>query len=938
MQKCTLSRIKSYEERHHKPQKPINNKINYIKDINNDNLNIANNKTDSTNIKILHKIYDKKDNLSNSKRRINSVSTNFIKRNEKTNIYNSNIAQKIKNTFFKNKTSINNQKMIKPQKNIINPKQNIRIINNNFYNKNYLLSTDNTSGDIDITNNEDINEFNSDEKESLLKGHIPSITNILCFPKYFGKAKQVKEQKEAKNNKNEKINESNEYTLIKIEEKGLKIYSENNNKDKIFKKFNFDQPNKKIIYKINTNISNNKNLKKNRNETKQISSYNNLSKVKNILKKLTYKNDHNINKNNSSYCFTIKKISKEKITIKKDLSSNYINKRIKFTTSKNVEIDKIVEVFQRKKSQNKNDKNFPTIFIKNSILNSINIKNPLTKYNNKKRNANNSNEKTLSDSKKPEPKKINMKQNFKPKMKKIININLNEKEENNTSNKSIYNNYKKNFVDSSQDKLQNISNNLSYNYDNNTIKKHSTQMYNKNSNHNINYTKRIIKRVNKTKMIDKTDENEVINLIYSKNNSNPNNNKIKNNNSLKGIKQITESTIINYSNTYTNSNSESNLFFKNDINNSESDTDKEDNSTKKKYISCINKNFDNAKKILNKSMKSKENEKRLLIPKKINSCSNNKNSLGKKILNNKLNMKMISIIFKKYHIEKECLIKLSLVNKSLHKKIKIIIFQFYYNKIIKDKECEKNKINILKNTFSYSTQKLYLKNKNEIIRLYKYYSKEIKSNYKYEILQDISRTFPNDINFNKNIKNKLYDLLTCYSNFNKSIGYAQGLNFVAASCLYFFQNEEDAFLFLDSFINKFELYNLLGIDNKILIQKINYFEILINKYIPDLNEYLNSKLLNHEFFSAGWTISVFSNNMDKNKLLTCWCFMIVFGWKFFYSFIIQVLIKYKDSIINSEEKQLSDKMRNILNNKIFLEDFNKIIKNTLKFMLDHIIL
>ena len=123
-----------------------------------------------------------------------------------------------------------------------------------------------------------------------------------------------------------------------------------------------------------------------------------------------------------------------------------------------------------------------------------------------------------------------------------------------------------------------------------------------------------------------------------------------------------------------------------------------------------------------------------------------------------------------------------------------------------------------------------------------------------------------------------------------------------------------------------------------MIQKIKYFEILLNKYIPDLNKYLNSKLLNHEFFSTGWIISVFSNNMDKNKLLICWCFMIVFGWKFFYSFIIQVLIKYKDSIINSAEKHLSDKMKNILSNEQFIKDFNYIIKNTFNFMLEHIIL
>ena len=946
MKKCTLSRIKSYEEKHHyKSKKPINIKINFIENMNKDNLNNINNKTDSSNFKIFYNIYDKKDNLIKSERQINSASSYYIKSNFKSNIYNNNLEQNNKNTIFKNNNIIENQKKYLIQK------QNIRIINNQFNNnKNYLVSTGNTSGDIDIGHNEDINEFNSDEKESILNGHIPSLSNILFFPKYFGKAKKIKENKKINYIKNLKINECNENDLENTKEKEHQNFSTNNYKNKYLKHLNFDQPNKNIkniISKINTNIESDKNNKRNSDDIKQISSYNNLKKVdNNMMKKLTYRNIIKSNKKNSSYCFSIKKMSGNKINIKKELSFSGIKKKLVFSPAKQNKTDKINKLFQREESQNNKNKyyinkNYPTIFIKNSVLKDNDSKNPLRKHNQKIINIADSKEKKDLSSKQLEAKKLNIKQIIKPKIKKIININLNnlnEKMDKNIPNKARYNSQKKNLICTTKNKLQNISKSLYSNYPITTIKKNSTQI--NNHNNNINYSKRIIKRVNKTKIIEHLGEKEVFNLINFKKNINKiSNNQIENNKNKKVIKVVNESMIINYSNTYTNTNYESNLLFKNDINNSESDTDKEDNSNeKKKYLPHINKNFVNAKKILNKTMKFKENQKKITVPKKINSCNNNKIFMEKKRTKYKINMKMIYLTFKKYDIDKKSIINLSLVNKNSYKITRAIIFRFYYYKIIKEKECEKSKINLLKNTFSYSSPDLKLKNKREIIRLYNYYSKEIKSNYKYEILQDISRTFPNDINFNTDIKNKLYYLLICYSNFNKTIGYAQGLNFVAASCLYFFTNEEDAFIFLDSFINKFELYNLLGVDNKILIQKIKYFEILLNKYIPDLNKYLNSKLLNHEFFSAGWIISVFSNNMDKNKLLICWCFMIVFGWKFFYSFIIQVLIKYKDSIINSAEKHLSDKMRNILSNEQFIKDFNYIIKNTFNFMLEHIIL
>ena len=64
------------------------------------------------------------------------------------------------------------------------PRKKANIINNHLKNqKNYLVSTGNTTGDIDISDNENINEFNSDEKESIINGHIPSLTIIFIFPK-----------------------------------------------------------------------------------------------------------------------------------------------------------------------------------------------------------------------------------------------------------------------------------------------------------------------------------------------------------------------------------------------------------------------------------------------------------------------------------------------------------------------------------------------------------------------------------------------------------------------------------------------------------------------------------------------------------------------------------------------------------------------------------
>ena len=66
--------------------------------------------------------------------------------------------------------------------------------------------------------------------------------------------------------------------------------------------------------------------------------------------------------------------------------------------------------------------------------------------------------------------------------------------------------------------------------------------------------------------------------------------------------------------------------------------------------------------------------------------------------------------------------------------------------------------------------------------------------------------------------------------------------------------------------------------------------------------------------------------------------MIIFGWKFFYSFIIQLIIFYEKSLMKINEGNLSQQMKEILKSSDFIKNFNTIMKNTLTFMEKNIIL
>ena len=309
----------------------------------------------------------------------------------------------------------------------------------------------------------------------------------------------------------------------------------------------------------------------------------------------------------------------------------------------------------------------------------------------------------------------------------------------------------------------------------------------------------------------------------------------------------------------------------------------------------------------------------------------NKNKID--IINNKSEPLLVQ------YLDNKSLILLSSVNKNIFKNIRIILYSKIYTKLLINRKNNKEDFckKIIYNLFNHASNKLRFRNKIQLKTKYNYY--QYKSIYRDKIRQDLSRTFPKDRAFNtlSNYR-KLYNILKAYSNYNKKIGYTQGLNFIAATGIFFFNTEEDVFLFLDCINSRFNLEKNLSIDNINLSDNYNYFCNVLNKYIPDIVKYFEKKGLDHCFFSISWMITLFSNSMKRKYLIKTWCFMILFGWKFFYSFTIQILAYYKKEILSKEENKISNYMKNLLDNDDFCNNYNEIIKNTFNFMNDNIIL
>ena len=286
----------------------------------------------------------------------------------------------------------------------------------------------------------------------------------------------------------------------------------------------------------------------------------------------------------------------------------------------------------------------------------------------------------------------------------------------------------------------------------------------------------------------------------------------------------------------------------------------------------------------------------------------------------------IKNIYRILSYDNKIIYTLNSINKSFHKLFKSLIYENIKIKVLENQNIERKKNIVKKYLFKSSPlysnirflQKIYYEN------LYK-----CKSSYDNVIKADLPRTFPNDTSFKEGKENfnKLYRILSAYSNYNFNIGYAQGLNLIVGHALLTFEKEEEIFIFIDGLINKFKFENFIGINNK-MKEKLNQIGKLIQKNEKKVCDYLDKNFLDHEFFSANWTLTLMSNSMSNKNLMIIWDFMIIFGWKFFNYFIITILNFYENVIISCSQDELPFLMKNLLNSKQFDLDFKNIINET----------
>jgi hypothetical protein len=170
-----------------------------------------------------------------------------------------------------------------------------------------------------------------------------------------------------------------------------------------------------------------------------------------------------------------------------------------------------------------------------------------------------------------------------------------------------------------------------------------------------------------------------------------------------------------------------------------------------------------------------------------------------------------------------------------------------------------------------------------------------------QIKKDINRTYPSNVKFKtERILKKLKNVLRAFSNYNKTIKYFQGMNFIVGFFLYHC-DEYIAFWLFVALIEEYDLINLF-IDGfpglKLHVKRIEY---ILEKDYNNLWKVFQKMGVRVEIFMVEWLFSLFSSLIPLDLQMDFYKGFFSQGWIFFYKMCISVILNIKGGFSEADE-------------------------------------
>ena len=169
------------------------------------------------------------------------------------------------------------------------------------------------------------------------------------------------------------------------------------------------------------------------------------------------------------------------------------------------------------------------------------------------------------------------------------------------------------------------------------------------------------------------------------------------------------------------------------------------------------------------------------------------------------------------------------------------------------------------------------------------------------IIKDMNRTFPKNLMFMNKLgegQRKLFRVLSCFSSYNKKVGYVQGMSFITALFLTY-ETEENAFWLLQNYMKNYGLNDLYYPEFPGL--KKNLFVLLkfMKKLLPDIFQALSKNEVYPTIYASSWYITCFNNAFSYDKVVRIMDCFLFEGRKIIHRISLGILSLNRDGILRS---------------------------------------
>lgn len=170
------------------------------------------------------------------------------------------------------------------------------------------------------------------------------------------------------------------------------------------------------------------------------------------------------------------------------------------------------------------------------------------------------------------------------------------------------------------------------------------------------------------------------------------------------------------------------------------------------------------------------------------------------------------------------------------------------------------------------------------------------------IQRDLPRTFP-ELHLFKNPEsdpyNQILKVLETAAFYLPTIGYVQGMSYVAAALL-LYMNHFDSFVCFTNLLNSPFMTSVCRIELANLAKHSQLFQIIFAQYAPELYEHFNNLNITTEHFLLEWWLTLFTKSADVpifSRILDCF---FLEGEIVVHYISVGMLLQFEKELLNSQ--------------------------------------